>query len=108
MSQLVELPLEQGGSILVEVDEVRSGPLTRGGRTEDMVTTAGESLEQVLGKLGPAVQGIVSKLREGADWPDQVEVEFAVKLSAGANVIITRTEGEANFRIALRWSRAGT
>jgi hypothetical protein len=35
-----------------------------------------------------------------------VEVEFSVKLSAGANVIITRTEGEANFRIALRWSRA--
>ncbi len=62
----------------------------------------------MLGKLGPAVQGIVSKLREGADWPDQVEVEFSVKLSAGANVIITRTEGEANFRIALRWSRAGT
>jgi hypothetical protein len=108
VGQLVEMPLEQGGSILVEVDDVRSGPVTRGGRAEDMVTTAGESLEQVLGKLGPAVQGIVSKLREGTDWPDQVEVEFSVKLSAGANVIITRTEGEANFRIALRWSRAAT
>lgn len=109
MGQLVEMPLEQGGSILVEVDDARSGgPVTRGGRAEDMVTTAGESLEQVLGKLGPAIQGIVSKLREGADWPDQVEVEFSVKLSAGANVIITRTEGEANFRIALRWSRGAT
>ena len=37
--------------------------------------------------------------------PMHTQVEFAVKLSAGANVIITRTTGEANFRIALRWSR---
>jgi Trypsin-co-occurring domain 1 len=108
VSQLVEMPLEQGGSILVEVDDVRSGPVTRGGRTEDAVAKAGESLEHVLGQLGPAVRGIVAQLREGADWPDEVEVEFAVKLSAGANVIITRTTGEANFRIALRWRRGIT
>jgi hypothetical protein len=105
VSQLVEMPLEQGGSILVEVDDVRSGPVTRGGRVDDAVVKAGASLEHVLGQLGPAVRGIVSELREGADWPDQVEVEFSVKLSAGANVIITRTTGEANFRILLRWSR---
>jgi hypothetical protein len=102
------MPVEQGGSILVEVDDVRSGPVTRGGRIDETVTKAGESLEHVLGQIGPAVRGIVAQLRETADWPDEVEVEFAVKLSAGANVIITRTTGEANFRIALRWSRART
>jgi hypothetical protein len=105
VSQLVEMPLEQGGSVLVEVDDVRSGPVTRGGRGDDAVTRAGESLENVLGQLGPAVRGIVAQLREGADWPDEVDVEFAVKLSAGANLIITHTGGEANFRIALRWRR---
>jgi hypothetical protein len=105
LSQLVEMPLEQGGSILVEVDDSRAGPVTRGGRVDDAVVKAGESLEHVLGQIGPAVRGIVGQLREAADWPDEVEVEFAVKLSAGANVIITRTTGEANFRIALRWSR---
>ena len=49
--------------------------------------------------------GVVSELRSAADWPEQVEVEFAVKLSADANVIIARSGGEANFRVALRWSR---
>ena len=102
------MPLEQGGSILVEVGEVRSGPVTRGGRGDDTVSKAGESLERVLGQLGPAVRGIVAQLREGADWPDEVDVEFAVKLSAGANLIITQTGGEANFRIALRWRRGIT
>jgi Trypsin-co-occurring domain 1 len=105
VSPLVEMPLEHGGSILVEVDDARAGPVTRGGRMDEAVVKAGESLENVLGQIGPAVRGIVAQLRETADWPDEVEVEFAVKLSAGANVIITRTTGEANFRIALRWSR---
>jgi hypothetical protein len=39
-----------------------------------------------------------------------VEVEFAVKLSADAGVIIARTGGEAHFRVLLRRSgsqRAG-
>jgi hypothetical protein len=104
VTQLLELGLEEGGSLLIEVDEPTTGPVTRGGPA-DIVSKAGESLEQVLGQLGPAVRGIVAQLRAAADWPDEVEVEFAVKLSTDANVIIARTGGEANFRIALRWSR---
>jgi len=107
VSRLVELDLNEGGSILVEVDEPSRGPVTRGARPEEVVTRAGQSLEQVLGRLGPAVKGIVAELRRTADWPDDVEVEFAVKLSADSNVIIARAGGEANFRISLRWSKPG-
>jgi len=108
VSQLVRMDLEEGGSVLVEVTDTTSGPVTRGGRAEDLVTDAGASLEQALGQLGPVVKGVVAKLREAADWPDEVEVEFAIKLSADANVIIARTGGEANFRIAMRWNRGAT
>jgi hypothetical protein len=106
MTQLLDLELEEGGSILVEVEEPAPGPVTRG-RPAETVTKAGESLEQVLGQLGPAVRGIVSQLRTAADWPEEVQVEFGVKLSTDANVIIARAGGEANLRIALTWSRAG-
>jgi Trypsin-co-occurring domain 1 len=34
-----------------------------------------------------------------------VTVEFSIKLSADANVIIARTAGEANFRISMSWSK---
>ncbi len=105
MTQLLDLELEEGGSILVEVEEQARGPVTRG-RSTEAVTQAGESLERLLGRLGPAVKGIVSELRAAADWPDEVEVEFGVKLSTYTNVIIARAGGEANFRIALKWSNA--
>src|ERR687884_456327 len=97
--------LADGDSVLVEVSEDAHGPVTRGGRAGDLITEATGTLEQALDQLGPVVKGVVSRLREAADWPDSVEVEFAIKLSADANVIIARTGGEANFRIALRWTR---
>jgi hypothetical protein len=105
MGELLEFKTEAGDSVLVEVDEPR-GPVTRGGRAEGVVVEAAESLEHVLGRLGPVVRGIVAQLRAAADWPDEVEVEFGVKLSADSNVIIARAGGEANFRIALRWVHA--
>ena len=49
------------------------------------------------------MRGIMTQIREAAERPDEVEVEFGVKLSADSNVIIARAGGEANFRIALKW-----
>src|SRR5262245_28695589 len=106
MGRLLELDVADGGSILVEVDEPEER-LTRGGRPGEVITKAGETLEEVLGQLGPVVQGIVSQIRANAEWPDEVQIEFAVKLSADANVIVARSGAEANFRIALTWSRGG-
>jgi hypothetical protein len=103
MPELLKLESEDGSSVLVEVAD-GTRPVTRGMRPAEAVTKAGESLESVLAKLGPPVKGVVSQLREAADWPSEVEVEFAVKISADSNVIIARAGGEANFRIALRWS----
>src|SRR3954449_13342249 len=103
MTELLEFKNEERGSVLVEVAEP-SGPVTRGGRATEAIVEAGESLELVFARLGPAMRGIVAELREAADRPDEVELEFGVRLSADCNVIIARAGGEANFRIALRWS----
>jgi Trypsin-co-occurring domain 1 len=106
MSPLLELDAADGGSILVEVEEPgRGGPVTRGGSPADAVLKAGVTLEQALGQLGPAVRGIVSELRSAAEGPDQVEVAFSIRLTTGANIVIARAGGEANFSICLRWSR---
>jgi Trypsin-co-occurring domain 1 len=105
MTELLEFRSEQGGVVLVEVAEAPGGAVTRGGRSGAAVVQAGESLEHVLRQVGAAVSGIVSKLRAAADWPDELEVEFAVNVTADSNLIIARAGGAANFRIALRWSR---
>jgi hypothetical protein len=105
MTELLRFRTDDGGPILIEVTEPAAGTVTRGGRADALVIEAGESLDRVLGRVGPVIKGVVAELRAAADWPDEVEVEFAVKLSADSNVIIARAGGEANFRIALRWTR---
>jgi hypothetical protein len=105
MTKLLQFDTDGGGPILIEVTEPAAGTVTRGGRADALVVEAGESLDQVLGRLGPVIKGVVAQLRAATDWPDEVEVEFAVKLSADSNVIIARAGGEANFRISLRWER---
>jgi hypothetical protein len=80
-------------------------PVTRGRGTDEFVTRASDSRENVLGRLGPVVKGVVSQLRAAADWPDEVQVDFAVKISADSDVIIARAGGETNFRITLKWVR---
>lgn len=106
MAQHLAFDGPTGRPLLVEVEPVTAGPVTRGARREEVISRAGESLEQVLSGIGPAVNSIVSDLRSTAEWPQEVEVEFAIKLSTDANVIIARTGGEANFRVILRWTRA--
>jgi hypothetical protein len=104
MSELLRFSSGDGSAVLVEVAELPGGAVTRGGRVEAAVIEARDSLESLLGRLGPVVKGIVSELRASAEWPDELEIEFAVKVSADSNVIIARAGGEANFRITLRWS----
>jgi hypothetical protein len=105
MTGLLRFSTDGEDPILVEVTEPLEETVTRGGRAETLIVDAGESLDRVLARLGPVTKGVVAELRATADWPDEVEIEFAVKLSADSNVIIARAGGEANFRIVLRWTR---
>jgi hypothetical protein len=105
MARVIEVPLAEGGSILVEVDDATDEPVLRGRRGPGSPPPLEEPLEQVLAGLGPATRAVLSQLRSLADSPHEIEVEFAVKLTADANIVIARTGGEANFRVALRWTR---
>jgi len=109
MSHLVEFPLEGGGSVRVEVEEpTPAGPVVRGrGGSVEAVTQAGQSFEQTLGGLAPMLAGLIERVRSTAGLTD-IEVEFGVKLSADANLIVARSGGEANFRLTARWVRPST
>jgi hypothetical protein len=106
MADLVEFKLEDGSSVLIETESVSGRPVTRGGRATEMISTAEDTFEQALGRMGPTSAVIIERFREMAQQPDEIEIEFGVKISAEAGAIIAKTSGEANFRIAVRWKRA--
>jgi Trypsin-co-occurring domain 1 len=114
MTRLVEFPLQTGGVVVVEVDEppkddetvVRRG-IGQRGRPAEVASRAGETLEAAIERIQPAASAMVERLRNTADVPEEIEIEFGIRLSAEVGAIVAHTAAEANFRITLRWKQPG-
>jgi Trypsin-co-occurring domain 1 len=102
MTHYVEFSVDDDTAILVEAEAVSSGPVTRGGR-EDEITKTGLRLEALLGQVGPAINGLAGELRSSVSSPRTIEIEFAVKIRADARIVIASAGSEANFRVLVRW-----
>jgi hypothetical protein len=106
VTRLVEFPLQDGGSVLVQVDEAPPGPVTRGLGDRPMLTEqARHTFEDAIGRVQPAAQSLISRLRALADAPDEVRLEFGLELSAEAGAFIASASSTANFRVTLSWRR---
>ena len=116
MARLVEFPLQDGGAVLVQVDEAGSGPVTRG--LGDRVQLVGDDLfvtsvtaqsrltfEAAIGRVQPAAQSLLDRLRSLADAPDEVGLEFGLELNAEAGAFIASASSTANFKVTLTWRR---
>jgi hypothetical protein len=108
MKRLVEFQLDQGGSVLVEVDDPLGGPVMRGlGKDRSaLVEKADETFEDATAALAPAARSLIARLRSLDDAPDEVGIEFGVQLSAQTGAFIASVAAEANFKVSMTWRRA--
>src|SRR5207253_8980229 len=103
MKRLVEFPLAEGGSILVQIDEPEIGGTVRAGR-EETIEKARETFEDALNRVLPAARSVVEKLRSMGSKPDEIEVTFGINLSTQAGAFIASATAEANFGITVHWT----
>jgi hypothetical protein len=107
MKRLVEFELDQGGSVLVEVDEPPDGPVMRGLSKDRsaLVEQADRTFEDATAAVIPAARSLAARLRSAADSPDEVGIEFGVQLSAQTGAFIASVAAEANFKVSVTWRR---
>lgn len=108
MKRLIEFPLEDGGTILVEVEAPEEAGMVKAGLGEGMPEQARQSFEAALEKIRPAAQAIIAKLRALHAPPDEIEVEFGLKMSAEAGAFVAAASAEANYKVTLTWKRERT
>lgn len=73
--------MEDGGSIVVEVDEpAPEGGVVRAARPGEIAAKAGQTFEAALERIKPATGTIIAKLRGLSDPPDEAVVEFGLKM----------------------------
>ena len=106
MAQLVDFPLTSGGSVLVQVAEQTSGPVTRGLKAAEVTERAQQTFEEAVGRVRPAVEAVIAQLRSLTEAPDEVHVEFGLDLHAEAGAFIAAVSTTANFTVALSWQRS--
>lgn len=105
MKYLIEFPTEGDSSILVEVDEPEpEGGMVQAARSGE-ISKASQTFEAALERIKPAAGTIIAKLRSLADPPDEIDVEFGLKLSVEAGAFIASTGTEANLKVRLNWKR---
>ena len=103
MERYVEFPTADGRSVLVQVSTDFDGPVTRGGRSGEMIQRAQRTFEDAVGRIQPAVQAVIDQLGSLAHRPSEVSVEFALVLHAEAGAVIAQTGANANFTVRLTW-----
>ncbi|MET9790750.1 CU044_2847 family protein [Streptomyces canus] len=100
MRSLARIPLEGGGSVLVEAPEVTEGPV-KTGRIGDAIREMPVTLQVALRPVTEMARAVLDQLRQIG--PDEVEVEFGVDLAAQVGAVIARSEAGFHLKIRVLW-----
>lgn len=105
MLNVLEVPLEDGGSLLVEIDRTElSGDLDLASSpSREIVARATASLEHSLERLEPAIVAISERMRKGG--ADSFTIEFGLTMAAEAGLVVAKGSSEMHFAVTLSWSR---
>lgn len=91
-------PAEGKDPISIEVTEVE-------GESGGVVQAGGGkiSFEDMLGRIKPFCESIISNFEELTKKPDSASAEFGLKVSAEGNLFIVKAAGEATLKVTLTW-----
>lgn len=99
MEKVLEIkPTEGKEPILIESTEIEydSGVVQAGGSKL--------SFEEMLQKVKPFCESIITNFRELSVKPDSASAEFGLKISAEGNLFIVKAAGEATLKVILSWN----
>nr|WP_243769495.1 CU044_2847 family protein [Streptomyces cyanogenus] len=103
---LVELPVGTAGGrpevVKVQVEQKGDG-LVQVARPGQVVARATRSLGDMLAAVRPVAQNFVDGFQDMVSRPDEIGIEFGLSLSAEADVVISSTTAQANFKVSLVW-----
>lgn len=101
MKHVMEMPIEGGEPVLVEVEDTREGPV-RAGR-DGTPGVISETLQAGLERIRPVAGAFVEKFRDLPGKPDEVALKFGVTVSGEAGLVIAHTSTGASFEVSMTW-----
>ncbi|EDY52675.1 hypothetical protein SSCG_05718 [Streptomyces clavuligerus] len=92
------------GTAVFEVDGGLVGSDLELAADDGVVARAQTSLRQALDRVRPALSQVSETVRELK--PDEMEIQFGLKIGGESGVIIAKGTTEVNFAVRVLWNRA--
>lgn len=89
------------GTVLVEADDNSYG-VDHPARNEQGIQDVGRRLEDALASIRPAALAALEAMAELT--PEQLEIEFGVKLAGDAGALIAKGTSDAHFVLRMSWT----
>jgi hypothetical protein len=105
VERLLQFELDDGAVVVVAVADDEPG-IERAARVDGLMIKARVDLASALDQVRVLAETALARLRDLADQPQQVELEFGVRLNAEAGAVIARTQAEGHLQITLTWTQA--
>ena len=108
MNRLIEFDLDPTGQtiILVETDDTIPAQgqmrVSTGGAVAEK---AAQTFDAALAGIKPIADTVRRHLTAAIADASEVEVEFGIKLTANAGIIVAGTSAEGNCKVSIKWAR---
>ena len=106
-NSLIKFTLDDGSTLLIEGvndDNDMQRHLVTRGNNAPAITEAQKTLHQAIGTAKSAAELVLNSFKE-MNAPDEINLQFGVKMAAKAGVIIASASSEANFQVSLKWKK---
>jgi hypothetical protein len=106
---LIEFEIDGGNMIIFEgVNDQKPDDLNFVALNDNAdPTPAQKTLRQAIDTAKSAAELVFNSFKE-MNSPDEINLEFGIKMAAKSGVIIASAETEANFKISLKWKKTGS
>jgi hypothetical protein len=103
MSDLIRFEIEGGGTVLVE--SAAEPGIARASGAREKIGNAAESFQAALSGVRTAAAAALREFTSLTHQPDEITIEFGVRLEAQAGAVIARTGLEGHLQVTLMWKK---
>ena len=106
-TSLYRFELEDGTEVVFETTLGAEGGEELVSREEGEIPLAKERLDVLASKIRPVAQTVLGALKE-LNTPQEITLEFGIKLGGKSGIVFASAETECNFKIGLKWTNPKT
>ncbi|MFJ6749845.1 MULTISPECIES: CU044_2847 family protein [unclassified Streptomyces] len=101
--ELLRFPLDGGGEVTVEARADEAG-MAGASRGDGAIATGTSTFNRALDGVRDAADAALRSFSTLAQRPDEVQIQFGVRLTAEAGAVITKTGVEGHLQVTVTWS----